>query len=167
MLHLLEVIIQGVQDFWGHLKNIKESVNALTFVFSVILSCFFYPIGGIDALTVGLIVFVIIDYITGIRRSRKKGTISSEKGTRGLEKKAYMYLVIVMANIADKALSISGAVFNWRTAVTAMYLGLEGFSVLENLEDMGFKTPVGLKRFFKYLISREHKRPKDDKSKKE
>lgn len=161
MLQLIEFFINVYHNFAAHLQNLKEKTNIATLVLAVVLSCFFYPIGGANALSIGLIVFVLFDYITGIRRSQKLGTLSSSKGTKGLEKKIFMYFVIVMANIADKALGLSDFSVNWRTAVTAMYLGLEGVSIFENLEEMGFHTPKGLKKFFGHLLEKERTKRKN------
>lgn len=163
---IMEIIIHGIQDFIDHLCAIRDNTNTAMFIFGVVLTCIFYPIGGINLLTVGLVIFMFFDYLTGIRRSQKLGLLSSSKGKKGIEKKIYMYVVIVMANIADKALNIDIGALNIRTAVTAMYLGIEGVSILENIEDMGYKTPVTLKKLFKLLISKGNEWRRNDDSEK-
>ncbi|OYO91835.1 holin, partial [Lachnotalea glycerini] len=60
-----------------------------------------WVLGGLDALIYALIVFIIIDYITGIMLAIKNKTLSSEVGYKGIIKKILILIIVSMGNIMD------------------------------------------------------------------
>ena len=150
MIHLL---LQVSSDFHEQIVALYHGTNPILLALAVILSCIFYPLGGVHTMILVLILFTLFDFLTGIRCAQVTGKLSSYRGKRGIEKKMYMYLVIIIANCIDKAFTLPYA--PCRNVIIAMYIGFEGFSILENLDAMGVKTPNGLRTVFAYLIKKE------------
>jgi toxin secretion/phage lysis holin len=112
-------------------------------------------LGGIDALLVALIVFMAVDYLTGLavaivfHKSKKTagGGASSKEGFKGIVKKVCILLLIGLAHEVDV---IVGA--DYIRAVTIMFfIANEGLSVLENLGLMDIKYPAFLTRALEIL----------------
>lgn len=72
-------------------------------------------LGGIDGFLYALIVFVIIDYITGIMVGIIKRELSSEIGAKGIFKKIFIFIMVAIAHIVDSRLIGDSSVI--RTAV--------------------------------------------------
>ncbi|MCM1511464.1 MAG: phage holin family protein [Clostridium sp.] len=100
--------------------------------------------GGFDKVIYGLIVFMILDYVTGVicavlGKSHKTsgGGLSSSAGVKGLLKKGAMLLTVVFANQLDIVTGVGVC----RDAVAAMLAFNESVSVIENLGIIGIKMP--------------------------
>ena len=107
--------------------------------------CYFF--GEVNGLIHGLIAFAIIDYITGLFKGGKKGTLSSRIGFEGIKRKVTMFLLVGVANILDKEL-LSGLIGSselLRDLVIWFYLANEGLSILENAVAIGLPVPEMLK----------------------
>ena len=123
----------------GTTKNIILGI--LAGVGSVLAETF----GGWDSFLKALIMFMAVDYITGMTvalvfhksRKTKNGCASSEVGYKGIVKKVSMLFLVALAVRVDK---ISGTGYI-RNATIFFFLGNEGLSVLENLGLMGIKYP--------------------------
>lgn len=155
MTTLVEFLIQISKDFHEQITTLYHGTNTVVLALAVLISCIFYPLGGVHTMILVLIFFTFIDFLTGVRSAQISGIMSSNRGKRGLEKKMYMYLVIVIANCIDKAFVLPYE--PCRNVITAMYIGFEGFSILENLDKIGVQTPKGLRAIFAYLIKKEQK----------
>ena len=79
-----------------------------------------YFIGGCDGLFITLIVFVILDYITGVIKAIIKKKLNSEIGYKGLIKKITIFLIVGIANLID--INILGSIGVLRTAIIFFYL---------------------------------------------
>lgn len=120
--------------------NYFEALFALMGAF---LSFFF---GGLDGLMRLLVVFVIIDYITGVFKALITKKYSSEIGFHGITKKICMFIFIGMANIIDNEMLGHSEVL--RDAAAMFYLANEGLSVVENAIEMGAPVPDNMKERF-------------------
>ena len=98
---------------------------------------------GIDGLLYALIIFVIVDYITGIMVAIINKELSSEIGARGIFKKILIFILVGIAHIIDSRLIGEGSVI--RTAVIFFYLSNEGISIIENSTRIGLPVPQKLK----------------------
>lgn len=106
--------------------------------------------GGWDVLLNALIVFMCIDYATGLlvaayHKSKKSedGGVSSKASFKGLMKKAVMLLVVIMATYLDvlfEHMGFTAAVA--RTGVITYLLVNEGISVLENVAVFDLNIPI-------------------------
>ena len=104
-------------------------------IFSAVGAAFSFLIGGFDKLVMGLLVFVVIDYFTGLIAAWKTATLDSKKGFDGIKRKVVMLLIVIMAHWID--VSIFG-INTCRSMVIFAYLGNEGLSIIENLDRMGY-----------------------------
>lgn len=100
-------------------------------------------IGGMDGCVYALVVFIIIDYITGICVAIIEKKLSSEVGAHGIMKKMAMVLVIGVANIIDVYIIKEGSTI--RSMAAFFYLANEGISILENVSKLGLPVPKKLK----------------------
>ena len=104
-------------------------------VFSAIGAAFSFLVGGVDKLISALLVFVALDYVTGLLAAWKTSTLDSKKGFEGIKRKVVMLLIVIMAHWIDA--SIFG-ISTCRSMVIFAYLGNEGLSIIENLDRMGY-----------------------------
>ncbi|MGD6776325.1 phage holin family protein [Sutcliffiella horikoshii] len=100
-------------------------------------------LGGLDGFLYALIIFVIVDYITGIMVAIINKELSSEIGARGIFKKILIFILVGVAHIIDSRLIGEGSVI--RTAVIFFYLSNEGISIIENSTRIGLPVPQKLK----------------------
>lgn len=102
-----------------------------------------YFLGGWDGFLYALVIFVIIDYITGLMCAVLDRKLSSEIGFRGIFKKILIFSLVAIGHIIDKSVIGDGSVI--RTAVIFFYLSNEGVSILENAAHIGLPIPQKLK----------------------
>ena len=104
-------------------------------LFSAVGAAFSFLVGGVDKLLTALLIFVVIDYATGLIAAWKTATLDSKKGFDGIKRKVVMLVIVIMAHWID--VSIFG-VSTCRSMVIFAYLGNEGLSIIENLDRMGY-----------------------------
>lgn len=104
----------------------------------------------LDSLIYALIIFVIIDYVTGVLLAIHNQKISSEIGYRGIIKKILVFLVVSMAYVIDHY--VLGTKSTLRTVVIIFYLSNEGFSILENIGQLGLPIPKKLEEFIEKIM---------------
>ena len=106
-------------------------------------------LGGFDGFLYALLVFVIIDYLTGIMVAVLEKKLSSEVGFRGIFKKVLIFCLVAIGHIVDTQIIKSGSVL--RTAAIFFYLSNEGISILENVALIGLPVPEKLKDVLEQL----------------
>ncbi len=104
-------------------------------LFSAIGAAFSFLVGGVDKLITALLVFVVIDYVTGLIAAWKTAALDSKKGFEGIKRKIVMLLIVILAHWLDEGLF---GVNTCRSMVIFAYLGNEGLSIIENLDRMGY-----------------------------
>lgn len=102
-----------------------------------------YFVGGWDGMLVTLVVFMAVDYVTGVACAVIEKKLASDAGFRGLFKKMLILMLVGVANMLDVNVIGDGAML--RTAVIAFYLSNEGISLLENAARIGLPIPQKLK----------------------
>lgn len=98
--------------------------------------------GDLNGLFYALLLFIVMDYITGILSAIALKKVSSKIGSRGIVKKVFILIIIAVAHIIDVNIIGNGAVV--MTAVEFFYIANEGISILENGGKMGMKYPPKL-----------------------
>lgn len=136
----------------------KEIWNGIQIVIAAIGGWIGWFLGGCDGLLVALVIFVIIDYITGFMCAIVDHRLSSEVGFRGICKKVVVFLLVGIAQILDVNVIKTGSIL--RTAVIFFYLSNEGVSILENAAHLGLPIPEKLKTILEQLHDREEKERK-------
>ena len=111
-----------------------------------------YFLGGLDGLLIALIIFMILDYITGLMCAVIDKKLSSAVGFRGICKKVLILMLVGLANVIDMHVAGTGSAL--RGAVIAFYLSNEGLSLLENATHIGLPVPEKMKEVLAQLHGR-------------
>ena len=111
--------------------------------------------GGMDGLMTALLVFVILDYVTGLMRAASDRKLSSAVGFKGICRKVLIFLLVGVGHMLDAQVIGTGSVL--RTAVIFFYLSNEGVSLLENAGHLGLPIPDKLKIVLEQLHDRAEK----------
>ena len=102
---------------------------------------------------IALVIFVVLDYVTGIMCAIADKKLSSSVGFKGICRKVLIFLLVGVAHIVDLHVVGSGSVL--RGAVVCFYLSNEGVSMLENAAHLGLPVPEKLKVILEQLHDRE------------
>ena len=127
----------------------KNIWNAIQMAFTALGGFLGWFLGGFDGFLYALVVFVVIDYITGIMCAINDHTLSSAVGFRGICRKVLIFCMVGIGNILDVNILGEGHVL--RTAVIFFYLSNEGVSMLENAAHLGLPIPEKLKEVLAQL----------------
>lgn len=127
----------------------------LQMAISVIGGWIGYFVGGIDGLMTALLIFMVLDYITGLMCAIVDKQLSSSVGFRGIAKKVLIVMLVGVAHIVDMHVVGTGSAL--RSAVVCFYLSNEGVSLLENAAHLGLPIPEKLKEILAQLHNRNDK----------
>lgn len=97
-------------------------------------------LGGWDMWLKALVLFVILDYLTGVLAAATQKKLNSQVGYKGIIKKVFIFILVAVAFELDILLGTSAI----RIAVIGFYLGTEGLSILENAGKAGIPLPEPL-----------------------
>lgn len=89
-----------------------------------------YLFGGLDAGLKTLLLFMLIDYVSGILRGYHQKQLSSEKAFDGIMKKMCILIMITVGTQLDLIMDADGYM---RSLVIFYYLGCEIISIIENV----------------------------------
>ena len=118
--------------------NMKELWNTAQVIFAAIGGWLGYFLGGCDGLLIALVVFVVVDYLTGVMCAVSDKKLSSEVGFKGICRKVLIFLLVGIANIVDAQVILSN----------------EGVSLLENAAHLGLPVPEKMKDILAQLHDR-------------
>ena len=130
----------------------KELWNTIQFIFAGVGGWLGWFLGSYDGLLYALLVFVIVDYITGVICAISDHSLSSETGFKGICRKVLIFILVGVANIMDVQVIGTGSVL--RTAIIFFYISNEGVSLLENAGHLGLPIPEKLKAVLEQLHDR-------------
>lgn len=99
-------------------------------------------LGSWDMALIVLIVFMVLDYATGLLRACINKELSSDVGLKGIARKAVIFVVLIVAVLLDRLLNTGTWVF--RTLICYFYIANEGISLLENCAGLGLPIPKRL-----------------------
>ena len=133
----------------------KEFWNVIQAIFTAIGGWLGYFLGGFDGLLYALLVFVIIDYITGVMCAVADKKLSSQVGFKGICRKVLIFALVGIGHLLDTHVIGSGSIL--RTAITFFYLSNEGLSLIENAAYLGLPIPAKLKTILEQLHDRAEK----------
>lgn len=120
-----------------------------------------YFMGGMDGMLIALVIFMVLDYITGIMCAILDKKLSSAVGFKGACKKALILILVGVANVVDVHVVGTGSAL--RGAVICFYLSNEGLSLIENAAYVGLPIPEKLKDILAQLHRRSEKEEDADK----
>lgn len=116
-----------------------------------------YLFGGWSVALEALLIFVVIDYITGLSVAAKNKGIYSRTGMYGIARKMLIFAVVAMAHMVDRVLAdlqIMDA-HMIRDAAVMFYIVNEGISIIENAGQLGVQIPEKLCNAFEVLKERK------------
>ncbi len=122
-------------------------------------SVFSFLFGGFDKLLIALIVFMVIDFLSGLilaivfKNSNKtrNGRLSSEAGIKGLAKKIFILFIVAVGAQLDLVLGVSFV----RDGVVIAFISMEGLSILENVTLAGVPVPKLIKNALEVLNKKD------------
>lgn len=133
----------------------KEFWNTIQVIFTGVGGWLGWFLGGCDGLLYALVLFVVVDYITGVMCAAADHRLSSEVGFKGICRKVLIFLLVGIGHVLDTQIIGTGSVL--RTAVIFFYLSNEGVSLLENAGHLGLPIPEKLKVVLEQLHDRAEK----------
>ena len=139
----------------------KEFWNMVQMVFAAVGGWLGYFLGGNDGLLIALVLFVAVDYLTGVMCAISDKVLSSNVGFKGICRKVLIFLLVGIANILDVHVIGTGSVL--RTAVIFFYISNEGVSLLENAAHLGLPVPGKIKAVLEQLHDRADKTETEEK----
>jgi toxin secretion/phage lysis holin len=104
-----------------------------------------YLFAGVDDLLIAFLIFMIVDYTTGLMLAAVERRVSSQRGFKGVAKKIGMLFFIIIAVQLD---IITGQGHAARVSVLFFLIGVEGISILENLGGLGLPIPSAIRKAF-------------------
>ena len=116
---------------------------------ALVATFFTYIFGSWDLAIQVLIVFMTLDYGTGVLHAYLIGQLSSEVGFKGLVKKCMILVVLIIGVMLDRMLRNGTWVF--RTLVCYFYIANEGISLLENVANIGIPIPNKIRNALEQL----------------
>ena len=129
---------------------VKERLQVLLATLGGALGWF---LGGWDGFMYALLMFVALDYLTGVMAAFIEKKVSSEIGAKGICKKVLIFMLVGVGHIVDQYVIGEGEVF--RTAVIFFYISNEGISIIENADRIGLPVPQKLKDGLAQLKSKD------------
>lgn len=99
-------------------------------------------LGGFDMIIITLIIFVAMDYLTGVMKAIDNKELSSEIGFKGIFKKVLIFFMVGIATQLDIILPTDIGI---RYIVIIFYIINEGLSIIENASLLGLKIPQKIK----------------------
>lgn len=108
-----------------------------------------YIFGGWDKTFQVLLVFIVVDYISGIIAAAYNNKLNSKVGFKGIAKKVVIFMIVAIAVQLDKLIGIDNQVI--RMATCFFYIANEGLSILENGGKLGVRYPSVLEKTLEQL----------------
>ena len=133
----------------------KEFWNTIQLIFTAVGGWLGWFLGGCDGLLYALLIFVTLDYLTGVMCAVADHKLSSEVGFKGICRKVLIFLLVGIGHILDTHVIGTGSVL--RTAVIFFYISNEGVSLVENAAHLGLPIPEKLKAVLEQLHDRAEK----------
>lgn len=137
-----------MKEFWTSIQMVLTAVGGWLGWF----------LGRCDGLLIALILFMAVDYVTGVMCAVVDKRLSSTVGFKGIFKKVLILMLVGIAHMLDAAVIGTGSVL--RTAIIFFYLSNEGVSLLENATHLGLPVPEKLKAVLQQLHDRAEKEGK-------
>ena len=104
---------------------------------------FTWLFGVWDIPLIVLVVFMVLDQLTGVIRGYVNKELSSDVGLKGIARKCVILIILIVAVMLDRLLNTGSWMF--RTMVAYFYIANEGISLLENCASLGAPIPEKLK----------------------
>lgn len=121
----------------------EKILNYFRIIIAAIGTGFTWLFGTWDTAIAILILFMVLDYATGVIRGYVNKELSSDVGLKGIARKTVIFVVLIVAVALDRLLNTGTWIF--RTLVCYFYIANEGLSLIENCASLGLPIPDKLK----------------------
>lgn len=129
MIDNINLFFINTQLIINNLWSKGELILGFLFGFFVVM------VGGMDTQIVALCALTAVDFITGVLASFRLHAFASSIATKGITKKAVMFLVIGLGVLLDSAMGTRNMV---RTMFISAYSIIEALSIIENIDKSGW-----------------------------
>lgn len=99
-------------------------------------------IGGFDTLVITLLIFMVLDYITGLICGFYNKKLNTKRAYKGLRKKMLIWIIIGCATLLSYIIKEVAL----RNVIIMFYVATEFLSIIENAAQMGVPIPEKLKQ---------------------
>lgn len=127
-----------------------DVMKSLVLFYTGFIGALGFWLGGFDNLTHAFLVFISIDYITGVIGALINKRLNSEVGVKGIGKKLLMILSVIVAVELNKLIPSVPI----REIILFFYIANEGISILENIGKF-VPVPEKFRDYFEQLNERE------------
>ena len=118
-------------------------MEKLKLILTTISTALAYVFGGMDKMLAILIIFMIIDFVSGFIKAWALKEFDSSKFYIGGVKKLGILMIVAIATQLDTLIHVDSVAM--RTVAISYYIANEGFSILENWGQLGLPLPKVLK----------------------
>jgi len=118
---------------------LESTIFNLKLLFASIATALSYFFGGFDSALLALIIFLCVDYITGVLAAVSAKELNSSTGLQGIIKKVMQLFLVGVAAIVDSLAGLGEPYL--RTSIVYFLLANEGVSILENIARAGVPVP--------------------------
>lgn len=132
------------------MNKFVEFIKTAILAFGAVLGAF---LGSADGLLISLIIFAVVDYVTGLVSAGVNHKLNSRIGFVGIAKKLFMFALVGVGNVIDVNALSGTAVL--RSTIICFYLANEALSIIENAGELGLPIPKRLKELMEQLRKKE------------
>lgn len=129
----------------------QNTMNYIKLIVGGITTVITYLLGGFDMALIVLLIFISMDYLTGVLCGIVNKQLSSEIGFKGLLKKVLILCIVAVAHLVGRVTGIEGV----RSFVIGFYLANEAISILENIGNLGVPLPSKLISILEQIKDRD------------
>ena len=103
----MRVTVDGTEKVLIFMSDFKEEnrmknfIEAAQYAFAALGGALGAVMGGFDGFLYALVVFVIVDYATGLMAAAVEKKLSSEVGFKGIFKKVIIFSLVAVGHIVD------------------------------------------------------------------
>ena len=125
--------------------------------------------GEWSALLTVLAVVMVLDYLSGVlvaagghSLKTEDGFLDSKAGFRGLAKKGFIVIMVLLATVLDRAIANGTMIF--QTATASYYVANESLSILENAALMDLPVPGFIRQALEQMREKHNSEKNDNKN---
>lgn len=128
-------------------------INIIKAGLTALITWIGWLVGGYDTMMITLLLFMVVDYLSGVMCGIVNKKLSSEIGFKGIFKKIMIIFLVGITNL----LGVSTGVEGLRYIVISFYIANEGISIIENASVLGLPVPQKVKDVLDQLKNNKDK----------
>ena len=130
-----------------------KAINIIKAGLTAVITWIGWLVGGYDTMMITLLLFMVVDYLSGVMCGIVNKKLSSEVGFKGIFKKIMIIFLVGITNL----LGVSTGVEGLRYIVISFYIANEGISIIENASVLGLPVPQKVKDVLDQLKNNKDK----------